>query len=231
MDRSSSSAASTIVGDADMEDPTGPKVGSSSSSGGDGKPPRSILLSVCSFILLTEFCERLSYFGLAGSLVLLLQSRLGLSNSEADNNYAIWSGLCYCTPLLGTYVADRFQTKRPVVQPWLTHNTPHPGGWLADTYLGRFRCIALFSCVYLAGILLLILAVWPAGPASDSTSGSGKKESARFAGCAMQMWLVPYLTTLSNPANTHTHSPDLRLNLSHRSGGRRHQAQRVHVRR
>lgn len=55
------------------------------------EPQRSILLSVCSFILLCEFCERLSYYGLAGSLVLLFQSRLGMTNSEVRP-----CGLCAC---------------------------------------------------------------------------------------------------------------------------------------
>jgi hypothetical protein len=82
------SSALTTIDDkfsGDVEAPLagGPKEGSSASAdGGEGGKKRSVLLSVCSFILLTEFCERLSYFGLAGSLVLLFQSRLGLSNSE-----------------------------------------------------------------------------------------------------------------------------------------------------
>jgi solute carrier family 15 (peptide/histidine transporter), member 3/4 len=61
---------------------------------------------------------------------------------------------------------------RSPTPPTTRHDTTPPGGWLADTYLGRFRCIALFSSVYLMGLLLLILAVWPAGPASDAASSS-----------------------------------------------------------
>jgi hypothetical protein len=35
--------------------------------------------------------------------------------------YSLWSGVCYVTPLLG--------------------------GWIADSYLGRYRSIMLFSSV------------------------------------------------------------------------------------
>lgn len=69
------------------EDGMGPPASGGGGGGGGGdeggdKPPKSVLLSVCSFILITEFCERLSYYGMSGSLVYLFQNRLGLTNSE-----------------------------------------------------------------------------------------------------------------------------------------------------
>jgi peptide/histidine transporter 3/4 len=106
-------------------------------------PQSQVLWRVCSFILVTEFCERLSYYGVGGSLVLLFQSRLNYTNAQADNAYAIWSGLCYCAPLLG--------------------------GWLADSYLGRFKTIGIFSGIYLVGLLVLIIGVLP----RDLTDASG----------------------------------------------------------
>uniref|UniRef100_A0AAV1UX73 Uncharacterized protein n=1 Tax=Peronospora matthiolae TaxID=2874970 RepID=A0AAV1UX73_9STRA len=42
------------------------------------RPYRSIILSVCSFILVTEFCERLAYYGLSGSLPIFFHRNLGL---------------------------------------------------------------------------------------------------------------------------------------------------------
>ncbi len=67
--------------------------------------------------------------------MLLFQSRLNYTNAQADNQYAVWSGLCYCAPLFG--------------------------GLVADAYWGRFKTIAVFSCVYLVGLLVLVVGVLP----------------------------------------------------------------------
>lgn len=45
----------------------------------------STLWRVCTFILIAEFAERLAYYGMAGSLVLLLQDELRFTNQDADN--------------------------------------------------------------------------------------------------------------------------------------------------
>lgn len=55
----------------------------------------SILRTVASYIIVTEFCERLAYYGFSGSLVLFFQTVLKYNNSEADIQYSIWSGFCY----------------------------------------------------------------------------------------------------------------------------------------
>jgi dipeptide/tripeptide permease len=96
------------------------------SSSSSAKP--SVLLRVTSFIVVCELCERLAYYSVAGSLVLFLQRNLHMSNAAADQQYSLWSGVCYITPLLG--------------------------GWAADAHLGRYRAILIFSCVYLVGLLL-----------------------------------------------------------------------------
>lgn len=111
------------------------------------KKQSGLLLNVCSFILATETCERLSYYSIGGSLVLLFQNRLHYSNAAADNQYATWSGLCYCFPLLG--------------------------GGFADSYLGRFRTIAIFSCIYLVGLIVLIVGVLPRDVTQSAASSSG----------------------------------------------------------
>jgi peptide/histidine transporter 3/4 len=72
-------------------------------------------MTVDGYIIVTEFCERLAYYGFAGSLVLFFQTQLGFSNAEADVQYSYWSGACYVTPLVG--------------------------GYIADTYLGRYKAI------------------------------------------------------------------------------------------
>lgn len=97
------------------------------------------------FIVLTEFCERLCYYGVAGNLVLFLQTRFGLTNSAADIEMSAWSGCCYVTPLLGGLIADR--------------------------YLGRFTTIVLFTSIYLLGLLLLVFSAAPLY--ADDGDGSG----------------------------------------------------------
>lgn len=42
----------------------------------DGVDRRSVFLNVTGYILVTEFCERLAYYGFAGNLVLFFQVRI-----------------------------------------------------------------------------------------------------------------------------------------------------------
>jgi len=91
--------------------------------------------TVASVIIVTEFCERLAYYGLGGSLVLFFQTRMNMSNASADVNYSAWSGMCYVTPLLG--------------------------GYIADSYLGRYNTILIFASIYLAGLAMMTIAASP----------------------------------------------------------------------
>ena len=59
---------------------------------------------VAGYIIVQEFCERLAYYGFAGSLVLFFQNRLNMSNADADVQFSLWAGACYVTPLLGGYI-------------------------------------------------------------------------------------------------------------------------------
>eukprot|EP00597_Dinobryon_sp_UTEXLB2267_P005647 CAMPEP_0170080918 /NCGR_PEP_ID=MMETSP0019_2-20121128/16920_1 /TAXON_ID=98059 /ORGANISM="Dinobryon sp., Strain UTEXLB2267" /LENGTH=662 /DNA_ID=CAMNT_0010295097 /DNA_START=50 /DNA_END=2038 /DNA_ORIENTATION=- len=101
----------------------------------DAAGRKSVLTNVAGFIIVTEFCERLAYYGFAGSLVLFLQTQLNFSNVEADVQYSAWSGFCYMTPLVG--------------------------GYIADTYLGRYRTIMLFCLIYLGGLVMVVIAAVP----------------------------------------------------------------------
>jgi solute carrier family 15 (peptide/histidine transporter), member 3/4 len=101
----------------------------------------SVLSGTAGYIIVTEFCERLAYFGFAGSLVLFFQTKLNMSNADADVQYSAWAGACYVTPLLG--------------------------GYIADTYLGRYKSILVFSAIYLVGLGLMVLGSIP-GDASDA---------------------------------------------------------------
>eukprot|EP00124_Ichthyophonus_hoferi_P003574 Ihof_evm3s316 gene=Ihof_evmTU3s316 len=65
---------------------------------------KSVLWTVCIFILVVEMCERLTYYTFAGSQRNHLQ-RMGYSNAQATSMNAAFSILCYITPLFGVVLA------------------------------------------------------------------------------------------------------------------------------
>ncbi|KAG5236747.1 Peptide transporter PTR2-B family protein [Salix suchowensis] len=85
----------------------------------------------CPFILGTECCERLAYYGIATNLVTYLTIKLHEGNVSAARNVTTWSGTCYLTPLIGAV--------------------------LADAYWGRYWTIAVFSSIYFIGMCTLTL--------------------------------------------------------------------------
>ncbi|XP_052185303.1 protein NRT1/ PTR FAMILY 8.1-like [Diospyros lotus] len=85
----------------------------------------------CRYILGTECCERLAYYGMSSNLVRYFKHQLNQHSATATKNQLDWSGTCYATPLLGAF--------------------------LADAYLGRYWTIACFSIVYVIGMTLLTL--------------------------------------------------------------------------
>ncbi|KAJ4960009.1 hypothetical protein NE237_019919 [Protea cynaroides] len=85
----------------------------------------------CPFILGTECCERLAYYGIATNLVTYLTNKLHEGNVSAARNVTTWSGTCYLAPLIGAV--------------------------LADSYWGRYWTIAVFSTIYFIGMGTLTL--------------------------------------------------------------------------
>ncbi|XP_057807969.1 LOW QUALITY PROTEIN: protein NRT1/ PTR FAMILY 5.6 [Salvia miltiorrhiza] len=83
------------------------------------------------FIIVIEFSERLSYFGLATSLIIYLTKVLHYDIKTAAKSVNYWSGVTTLMPLFG--------------------------GFLADSYLGRFSTVLLSSLVYLLGLLVLTM--------------------------------------------------------------------------
>ena len=75
-----------------------------------------------------EFSERLSYFGIATSLVIYLTRVIRQDLKTAARNVNYWTGVTTLMPLLG--------------------------GFLADAYLGRFSTVLVSTIVYLFVILL-----------------------------------------------------------------------------
>ncbi|KAL2557693.1 Protein NRT1/PTR FAMILY 8.3 [Forsythia ovata] len=85
----------------------------------------------CPFILGTECCERLAYYGIATNLVSYLTKKLHEGNVSAARNVTTWQGTCYLTPLIGAV--------------------------LADAYWGKYWTIAVFSTIYFIGMCTLTL--------------------------------------------------------------------------
>ncbi|XP_043695866.1 protein NRT1/ PTR FAMILY 8.3-like [Telopea speciosissima] len=85
----------------------------------------------CPFILGTECCERLAYYGIAKNLVTYLTHKLHEGNVSAARNVNTWQGTCYITPLIGAF--------------------------LADAYWGKYWTVAVFSTIYFIGMSTLTL--------------------------------------------------------------------------
>jgi len=94
------------------------------------KYPKSVF-----FIIVNEFCERFSYYGMKTVLTLYLKNILGYDEDFSTIIYHVFVMLCYFTPVLGAI--------------------------LADTYLGKFWTILSLSIVYALGSILLSIAAIP----------------------------------------------------------------------
>uniref|UniRef100_A0A8C6LLM3 Solute carrier family 15 member 2 n=1 Tax=Nothobranchius furzeri TaxID=105023 RepID=A0A8C6LLM3_NOTFU len=81
-------------------------------------------LSIC-FIVVNEFCERFSYYGMKAVLTLYFLSYLKWDKDLSTAVYHAFSGLCYFTPILGALIAD--------------------------SWLGKFKTIIYLSIVYVIG--------------------------------------------------------------------------------
>ncbi|KAL8560656.1 hypothetical protein ACOMHN_052672 [Nucella lapillus] len=81
-------------------------------------------------ILLSLVFERIAFYGLAGNLVLFLNKDPFMWESyHAINATLYFFGLCFATSLIG--------------------------GWLADSFLGRFKTLVISFIIYLAGYVLM----------------------------------------------------------------------------
>nr|XP_016435034.1 PREDICTED: protein NRT1/ PTR FAMILY 5.7-like isoform X3 [Nicotiana tabacum] len=86
---------------------------------------------IVTFLTVIEFSERLSYFGLATSLIIYLTKVIHQDLKTAAKSVNYWSGVTTLMPLLG--------------------------GFLADAYFGRFSTVLISTTVYLLGLLLLTM--------------------------------------------------------------------------
>ncbi|XP_051139604.1 protein NRT1/ PTR FAMILY 8.2-like [Andrographis paniculata] len=83
------------------------------------------------FIIVNEVAERLAFFAVAVNMVLYLVGEMHQSLPDASTHVTDWIGAAFVLTLLGAF--------------------------LADSYLGRFRTIIIFSCIYVLGMVLLTL--------------------------------------------------------------------------
>ncbi|XP_075513122.1 protein NRT1/ PTR FAMILY 8.1-like [Primulina tabacum] len=118
----------------------------------------------CRFILLTECCERLAYYGMGTNLVNYLELRLNQGNATASNTVTNWSGTCYITPLIGAF--------------------------LADSYLGRYWTIATFSTIYVLGMTLLTISASVHGLKPECDENACHPTSSQIAIFFVALYLI-----------------------------------------
>ncbi|CAI9755890.1 unnamed protein product [Fraxinus pennsylvanica] len=88
-------------------------------------------LKASPFIIVNEVAERLAFFAIAVNMVAYLVREMHQTLPNAATHVTDWIGAAYVLTLLGAF--------------------------LADAYLGRFRTIIIFSCIYSVGLVLLTL--------------------------------------------------------------------------
>ncbi|NWV89666.1 S15A1 protein, partial [Machaerirhynchus nigripectus] len=81
------------------------------------------------FIVINEFCERFSYYGMKAVLILYFKYFLHWEDNFATAIYHTFVALCYLTPILGAIIAD--------------------------SWLGKFKTIVYLSIVYTIGQAVL----------------------------------------------------------------------------
>ncbi|RNA38646.1 solute carrier family 15 member 1-like isoform X1 [Brachionus plicatilis] len=97
------------------------------------KYPKTVFL-----IILNEFCERFSYYGIRTVLFLYLTNFIKIEQHSATAIYHAFTVICYFTPILGAI--------------------------LADGYLGLYKTILYVSIVYCIGeIILTLTSIIPLG--------------------------------------------------------------------
>ncbi|XP_049733730.1 solute carrier family 15 member 2 isoform X1 [Elephas maximus indicus] len=87
------------------------------------------------FIVVNEFCERFSYYGMKAVLTLYFLYFLHWDEDTSTSVYHAFSSLCYFTPILGAAIAD--------------------------SWLGKFKTIIYLSLVYVLGHVIKSLGAIP----------------------------------------------------------------------
>lgn len=104
-------------------------------------------------VAIVELAERFSYYGLSTPFQNYMQNGpddkphglLSLGSQGATGLSYFFQFWCYLTPVFGA--------------------------WVADTYLGKFKAIFLFACVYIVGIFILFITSFPQFSDHDTALG------------------------------------------------------------
>lgn len=83
------------------------------------------------FIVVNEFCERFSYYGMKAVLVLYFKYFIGWDDDLSTTIYHTFVALCYLTPIMGAIIAD--------------------------SWLGKFKTIVYLSIVYTIGQVIMAI--------------------------------------------------------------------------
>ncbi|XP_051127640.1 protein NRT1/ PTR FAMILY 5.2-like isoform X2 [Andrographis paniculata] len=89
--------------------------------------------TACSFVVVYEVLERMTYCGISSNLVLYLTRKLHQGTVTASNNVTYWNGAVWMTPVIGAYIAD--------------------------AHLTRYWTFLIASFIYLVGMCLLTASV------------------------------------------------------------------------
>jgi POT family proton-dependent oligopeptide transporter len=97
----------------------------------------------CWLVAIVELAERFSYYGLSAPFQNYMQNgpndkpagMLNLKNNGATALSYFFQFWCYLTPILG--------------------------GWISDTYWGKYKTIFVFCCIYIVGIFILFITSLP----------------------------------------------------------------------
>ncbi|RLV94029.1 Peptide transporter PTR2 [Spathaspora sp. JA1] len=107
----------------------------------------------CWLVAIVELAERFSYYGLSAPFQNYMQNTpqdsprgiLGLNQNGATALSYFFQFWCYVTPILG--------------------------GWIADTYWGKYKTITFFCIIYIFGILILFVTSIPSINTKSSALG------------------------------------------------------------
>ncbi|BFZ03584.1 hypothetical protein BsWGS_06623 [Bradybaena similaris] len=106
---------------------------------------KTLLLTLC--ILVTEMCERLTYYSITANLILFCTAHLDIPQATATTVNQVFSGFVYIVPIFG--------------------------GFIADAYAGRFVTILVSCVLYIIGTLVIVASAvdydtWGWEPLSDA---------------------------------------------------------------
>ncbi|XP_052520464.1 solute carrier family 15 member 1-like [Tympanuchus pallidicinctus] len=119
------------------------------------------------FIVINEFCERFSYYGMRAVLILYFKDFLRWDNSLSTAIYNFFVALCYFAPILGALIAD--------------------------SWLGKFKTIVSLSIVYTIG--QAVMAVSSINDMTDQNRDGNPDNTAVHIALSMTGMIVIALAT------------------------------------